>query len=75
MLNTRGALDDVPFVNGPHRLSSFLIKARAFSDEQNLAPWVHVPVELCTRLVVAIAMLGSKVLSPALNSLSQMLPV
>jgi hypothetical protein len=27
MLNTRRALDDVPFMNDPDRLSSFLIKA------------------------------------------------
>src|ERR1700722_10243559 len=51
MLHTRSALDQVSFVNNLDWLPSFLVKAEAFGDEQNLATWVNVPVQHRTGII------------------------
>ena len=51
MLHPRSALDHVSLVNNARRLASFLVAASAFGDEQNLAGWMNVPIELCLRTI------------------------
>ncbi len=48
MLHSPSALDYISLVNDLYRLSSFLIIASAFLDQQNLAAWMNMPIQLCT---------------------------
>jgi hypothetical protein len=51
MLHAWSALDYIALVNDLHGLASLLIKASALGDEQNLTPWMHVPIQLCTGII------------------------
>ncbi len=48
MLYAGKALDDISLVNDLYWLSPFLIVASAFGDQQNLATWMNMPIQLCT---------------------------
>ena len=50
MLYAGKTFDDVPFVSDLDWLSSFLIVASTFHNQQNLTTRMHVPIQLCARV-------------------------
>ena len=51
MLHARSAFDYISLVNDACRLSSFLVVASAFGDEQNLTARMNMPIQLCTGII------------------------
>jgi hypothetical protein len=58
MLYARSAFDDIALVNDTDWLSPLLIVARALGDEQNLATWMNVPIQLCTGIIGCLGNTG-----------------
>src|SRR5437899_514299 len=51
MLHSRSAFDYVSLVNDARRLSSFLIVASPFGDQQNLTTRMTMPIQLCAGII------------------------
>ncbi len=48
MLDSWSAFNYISLVDDARRLSTFLIVANAFGDQQNLAAGMRMPIKLCT---------------------------
>lgn len=55
MFDARSAFDHVSLVNDANRLSSFLVVAGTFGDQQHLPARMDMQIQLCTGAIVAFA--------------------
>ena len=51
MLDTRSAFDYISLVGHADRFFAFLIIHSALGDQQNLATWMNMPIQLCSGII------------------------